>query len=114
VTVFFIYGGNVANAETIPPVLRWIQWISLVRYAYMAFFQNEFQGLTFTCFDGQPPQNNQCIPGFATGEQVISFYDQDAASITACLFILFGFGLVFHLIAYIAVRLSTRPKINFV
>ena len=114
VTIFFVYGGNFANLSIVPAVLAWIQWLSLLRYAYMSFFQNEFDGLTFLCFNNEPPINGQCIPGFATGEQVIAFYDQDVLSIVASLFILFGFGIFFHIATYIALRIVTKPKMNLV
>lgn len=112
--VFMVYGGNFANAEIIPDVLAWIQWLSPIRYAYMASFQNEFEGLTFLCFGDQPPINGSCIPGFATGEQVIRFYDQDVVSILVCCMVILAFGLFYHLMAYITLRCGYKPKLYLI
>lgn len=114
ILLFFIYGGNLANSGTIPWELRWIQYVSIIRYAYMALFQNEFTGLQFECYDGQPPVNGTCTPGYATGEQVIMAYNMNEFSIATCCLILLGLGIAFQFLAYFALRRSSRPKLKLV
>lgn len=47
--VFILLSGQVGTSNSkIPPFLRWVQHISLIRWAFEALCLNEFQGLTFT------------------------------------------------------------------
>ena len=116
-TVFLIYGGYIANITIIPIVLRWIIYISPIFFAYLSSFQNEFTGLQFVCYNNEPPPNGSstCIPGFATGEQVISFYGLESPpSIVAAMFITLGFAIFYHFAAYIALRITSKPKIKLI
>ncbi|KAJ1812244.1 hypothetical protein LPJ75_003744, partial [Coemansia sp. RSA 2598] len=64
VTIELLFGGLLANPTSIVPEIRWIRWINPVYYAFSAFIQNEFRGLTFEC-----SALSQCYPN---GEQVIA------------------------------------------
>lgn len=113
ILVFFIYGGNLANSTTIPWELRWLQYLSIIRYAYMALFQNEFNGLTFRCYDGNfPPPGGTCTPGYSTGEEVIMAYNMNEFSITACCLIILGLGFVFLFVAYFTLRTTSKPTLR--
>jgi ABC-2 type transporter len=114
ILIFFIYSGNLANSSTIPPVISWLQYLSPIKYGYQALFQNEFNGLSFTCNNGQPVSSPNgsinCTPGFSTGSQVIQQYELGNISITACCFILLGFGFFFIFAGYIALLISLKPR----
>ena len=103
-----------ANPETIPAVLSWLRYLSPCYYAYLSNFQNEFTGLAFVCADGQAPVNGVCTPGFATGEQVIEFYQLGYPSLTAAALIIFGFGVAFHIMAYVALYFKSKPKMKLI
>ncbi|KAI9593459.1 P-loop containing nucleoside triphosphate hydrolase protein [Syncephalis fuscata] len=55
-----IFGGLFANVSTIPVWIRWFKWLSLMKYGFVAFAKNEFQGLTVGCGDDVPAA--ACIP----------------------------------------------------
>jgi ABC-type multidrug transport system ATPase subunit len=112
--VLLIYAGNFAGT-TIPAVLAWIKYIASARYAYMSFSQNEFNGLTFLCSDGQPPVNDVCQGGgYATGEQVLEAFDLNQFPIYTNCLILLGMTFGFHIIALIALYITTKPKSKIV
>jgi len=56
-----MFAGFYINLENIPIWLRWLSNFSYVRWAFVSFAINEFEGETFTC-----TQQGACI---ATGEQ---------------------------------------------
>ncbi|KAJ3338608.1 ATP-binding cassette sub- G member 2 [Gonapodya sp. JEL0774] len=39
--VFIVFGGNFANLDAIPVFIRWLQWLSPVKYTYSALMINE-------------------------------------------------------------------------
>ncbi len=39
-----VFSGFLANLDTIPVFLRWIQYVSPMRYGYIAVAKNEFAG----------------------------------------------------------------------
>ena len=47
--IFILFSGFYANTSLIPVWLRWLQWISPMRYTYSALVLNQFSGLNFTC-----------------------------------------------------------------
>jgi len=102
---FLMYGGNIGPSTSIPRALSWIQYISPIKYAYMALFQNEFSGLTFT-------SPNPALAHFTTGEQVIILYQMDTFPIYLCLIFLIILGFVFQLLGLFALRRTTRPKLD--
>lgn len=60
--IFIVFGGVYVNQETVPPFLRFIPRISLIKQAFEGLCVNELRGMTFTAL----------APGdAATGEQVL-------------------------------------------
>jgi ABC-2 type transporter len=105
--ISIIYGGNIASSDTIPVALSWLQYLSMIKYAYSALFQTEFTGLKFH-------QNLTTeFAGFSTGNQVISTFKMDAIPVYVCFLALMALSLAFQLAAYVALRRSTRPVMNF-
>lgn len=62
--IFILFSGFYANTSLIPVWLRWLQWISPMRYTYSALVLNQFTGLNFTCSGAEP---TGCIPNGAVG-----------------------------------------------
>ncbi|KAJ2077551.1 hypothetical protein H4R24_005070 [Coemansia sp. RSA 988] len=62
-----LFAGNLANVNSITPVLRWIKYVCIVFYSYAGLVQNEFDGLEFTCTS----ENTSC---YKNGAEVIEFY----------------------------------------
>ena len=115
ILIFLIYGGNIGSESSIPRALFWIQYISPIKYAYMALFQTEFSGLKFTF----PPEimakataSSMPLPGFTEGEQVIELYEMNVLPVYACILILLGMGVIFQILGFLALRKMTRPKLN--
>lgn len=107
---FVIYGGILINPAVVPPVIRLLQYASIIRYAYMALAQNEFDNLQFT----YEPANCGANGTYTNGTQVIEAYDLDTMSITASLLTLIGIGFVAYIIAYIGFRVVSKPKYNII
>ena len=63
--IFIITGGLYVNEKSVPKPLRWIQDVSLIKYAFEALCINEFSGLEFEA------DRTTRAPSVATGEQVL-------------------------------------------
>ncbi|KXS21830.1 P-loop containing nucleoside triphosphate hydrolase protein [Gonapodya prolifera JEL478] len=101
--IFIVFGGNFANLDSIPVFIRWLQWISPVKYSYSALMINEFSGLTFTCDSG----STRC---FATGEQVLEYFSLGSISVGVSLLVLAGLSIFLQTTALLALRRTTRPN----
>lgn len=106
IVIFLIFGGNLANSNEITWILRWIQYISIVYYAYQALSQNEFTGNYYGVQDGSP----QKVPG----EYYLNLYGLDNINEWGCLGGILGIGLAFLVLGYIGLRFSTRPRLAFI
>jgi ATP-binding cassette subfamily G (WHITE) protein 1 len=49
-----IFGGLFANVSTLPVWIRWLKWLSIMKYGFVALAKNEFLGLTIGCGDDVP------------------------------------------------------------
>lgn len=97
--VFLIFGGNLANGNSITWILRWIQYISFIFFGYQGLIQNEFAGNTF---NGIP------------GDFYLKEYYLEQVSVMGCAGALMGLSAGFLLFGYIALRISTKPKFMIV
>ncbi|KNC98891.1 uncharacterized protein SPPG_05858 [Spizellomyces punctatus DAOM BR117] len=113
VVLFVIFGGNFANQDSITPVLRWIQWISIIRYAYGAYMQNEFYGLEFQCPGGGGGASGGALCA-AQGEQIVKSFGLDTPSKAVCIIVLVGLGLAFQVLAALVLRRTTRLRIKII
>ncbi|KAJ2077815.1 hypothetical protein H4R24_004891 [Coemansia sp. RSA 988] len=98
-----LFSGNLANADAITPVLRWIKYVCTIFYAYSGLMQNEFKGLEFTC----DSDNGSC---YKTGEDVITAYGLDVVPIWATVVINLALGIGFYIIAYGLLRWAAKPR----
>lgn len=115
IVVFFIYGGYFANLANVSWILRWIEYISIIRYGFMALVQNEFSTLVFECSNGSyAPPGEDCQGGFSTGQQIIAYFNMNQFSISTCCLIILGIGCVFHLLGYLMLRSTTKPSLRLI
>ena len=105
IVVLLIFGGNLANSNTITWILRWIQYISMIFYTYQALAQNEFNGNFYGVQDGSP----QKVPG----EYYLNLYGLDNVNQWGCLGAILGLALAFFLLGYMGLRICTKPKLTF-
>ncbi|KAJ2797706.1 hypothetical protein H4R20_005089 [Coemansia guatemalensis] len=98
-----LFAGNLANVNSITPVLRWIKYVCMVFYTYSGLTQNEFSGLEFTCSS----DNTSC---YKNGAEVIEFYGVDVVPIWATVLINLALGIGFYIIAYCLLRWATKPR----
>ena len=91
-----LFGGNLANPNSITWILRWLQYLSIVFYAYEGLIQNELHGNTF---DGVP------------GDFYLEQYGLNQVPIVVCAMALLGLGALFLLSGYVALGFSTKPKL---
>lgn len=99
IVVFLLFGGNLANASSVTWILRWLQYTSLVFYCYQGLISNELSGQTF---DGVP------------GDYYLNEYSLNQFSWYAATGALLGLMVVFLILGYIALRISTKPKMKLV
>ncbi|KAJ2081150.1 hypothetical protein H4R24_002572, partial [Coemansia sp. RSA 988] len=73
---FILLGGNMANSNSVTPVLRWIKYVCTIFYTYSGLMQNEFGGLEFSCDSG----STSC---YRNGAEVVAAYGLDVVPIWA-------------------------------
>ncbi|KAJ2723313.1 hypothetical protein GGI07_002741 [Coemansia sp. Benny D115] len=98
-----LFAGNLSNSKSITPVLRWIKYLCMYYYAYAAYVQNEFSGLTFTCEDG----STAC---YRTGEEVIAAYGLNEQAIWLCIVLNLVLATGNLLFAYGLTRWVAKPR----
>ena len=90
------------NTNSIPPYFSWIQYISPMRYGFIAIAVNEFAGLPINC----PADEPTCPPN---GDYVLQALSFDSKGGVATNFgILFGLMCGFLTAAYVALWASVR------
>ncbi|KAJ2799010.1 hypothetical protein H4R20_004605 [Coemansia guatemalensis] len=100
---FMLFAGNLSNATSITPVLRWIKYVCLFYYSYSGLVQNEFNGLEFVCSSSDA----SC---YSLGEDVVNAYGLDEVPIWGCVVINLALGLGFYIIAYFLLRWVAKPR----
>ncbi|KAJ2723674.1 hypothetical protein GGI07_002469 [Coemansia sp. Benny D115] len=98
-----LFAGNLSNATSITPVLRWIKYLCMYYYSYSAFVQNEFGGLRFTC-------DEDSAICYHTGEEVIKAYGLGELDIWLCIVLNLVLTVGNLLIAYGLTRWLAKPR----
>ncbi|KAJ2568014.1 hypothetical protein IW140_004259 [Coemansia sp. RSA 1813] len=88
-----LFGGLFVNTGNSTAWLRWIQWLSPVKYAFAATMKNQFEGYVV---DGQP-----------LGDSYLKTLQLGGFSIAVNIIFILGIGLVFWSLAYVALLYST-------
>jgi ATP-binding cassette subfamily G (WHITE) protein 1 len=99
-----IFSGLFVNLATLPVWIRWFQWLSPIKYGFVAFMKNEFDGLTIGCKDTDGPT---CRP--LAGDMVIDSYGfSDKGSIAVNMIALGGFWILLWALAYVGLWNAVR------
>ena len=99
IVVFLIFGGNLANADSVTWILRWIQYTSLIFYTYQGLVQNELSGLSV---------------GTRLGDAFLEDYSLDQIPWYYDVIGLVGLAAVFLVVGYVALRFTTKPTIRLI
>lgn len=94
-TIFMFGGNQIQNRLETSWVIRWIQFLSPVFYAYLALLRNEFEG--------------NAIQGFP-GDALLIEYRAKIFNIWACAGILFGLGTIYFVCGYFALKATTKSR----
>jgi hypothetical protein len=98
-----VFSGFFVNTNSIPPYFTWIQYLSPMRYGFIALAKNEFTGLQIECTADQA-----CPPGY-DGEDVLQQLGfTDKGSIEQNVGVLFALMVGFLLMAYVALWAAVR------
>ncbi|KAJ1793418.1 hypothetical protein LPJ59_004728 [Coemansia sp. RSA 2399] len=103
ITTWVIFGGHIANAGDLLPVIKWMQYISPAFYAYEGMVRVEFAGLELHC----KANNGLCL---ARGEDVISLYKLNEFTVGQCALITVCMAVGYNLLGYISLRWKAKPK----
>lgn len=94
--IIFMFGGNqIQNRLDTSWIIRWLQFLSPVFYAYVALLQNELGG-------------NE-IQG-VSGDSILQEFRANIFSIWACIGILFGLGTIYFILGYFALKTTTKSR----
>mmetsp|Transcript_32199 Transcript_32199/g.37836 ORF Transcript_32199/g.37836 Transcript_32199/m.37836 type:complete len:663 (-) Transcript_32199:31-2019(-) len=105
VVLMILFGGFYINVESLPDAVSWIQYLSIMRWGFMGFVVNEFQGETFSCHGVDVDAGEACVK---TGEEQISRLSFKGETVGGAIFGLFCMIVGFNVLAYIVLRLNKR------
>lgn len=104
--ISILFGGFFVQPASIPIWLRWIRYVTYMRWSYVALVRNEYSGRTFArCAqrgDGGP--FDQC---FRHGQQAVDLLVPDSAlGVTACAWVLVGLIAAYWVGTYAVLRVN--------
>lgn len=103
VVLMILFGGFYINVKSLPIWLSWIQYLSLIRWTYMGFVINQFEGQEFTCDDVAPGQ-----PCTTKGSQAIFNSGFEGERVETAMLVLFFNIVGYNSLAYIALRRNKK------
>ncbi|KAJ2324608.1 hypothetical protein IWW51_003191 [Coemansia sp. RSA 2702] len=103
VTTWVIFGGHLANAGELLPVIKWMQYISPAFYVYEGMVRTEFGGLKLHCKEN----NGMCM---ARGDDVIRLYKLDQFTVGQCALIGICMAVGYNILAYMSLRWKAKPR----
>ncbi|KAJ1720609.1 hypothetical protein LPJ53_004773 [Coemansia erecta] len=103
VTTWVIFGGHLANAGDLLPVISWMQYISPAFYVYEGMVRTEFSGLSLHC----KANNGLCM---ARGDDVIKLYKLDQFTVGQCALIGICMAVMYNILAYVSLRWKAKPR----
>ncbi|GMI03669.1 hypothetical protein TrVE_jg3568 [Triparma verrucosa] len=107
VVLMILFGGFYINIESLPVWLRWVQYLSLMRFAFEGLCVNEFKDLVFSCDDVDV--GGACVE---TGQDVLNrlSFTMTVGEIMIWLVVFMG---VVHVIAYHILEKKKRSYQGF-
>ena len=103
VALMILFSGFFIHVNSLPHGLRWLTWISTIRWSFMAFCINEFTDEEFDDCDTEEEQAAGCIPD---GAAVIKKFDFDGYSVEFGIMMLGILLVSFHILAFATLKLS--------
>ena len=107
VVLMILFGGFYINIESLPVWLRWVHYLSLMRFAFEGLCVNEFKDLVFSCDDVDV--GGACVE---TGQDVLNrlSFTMTVGEIMIWLVVFMG---VVHVIAYHILEKKKRSYQGF-
>lgn len=102
IVIFVLLGGLKAEKDEITWILLWIRYLSPPFYSCQALIQNEFVGDEFQL----DTDTSQLIGG----EYYLEQYNFDQIGIWFCFIALMGFAVLYCIIGYVAMRITTKTR----
>ncbi|RKP06901.1 P-loop containing nucleoside triphosphate hydrolase protein [Thamnocephalis sphaerospora] len=100
-----VFSGMFVNIANLPAWIRWINWLSLMKYGFVALVKNEFEGTVINCGASVPTE--MCMP--ISGETVIKRLGIDnEGSVWANICALALWAFFFIALAYLGLWRMTR------
>ncbi|KAL7751228.1 hypothetical protein RI367_003434 [Sorochytrium milnesiophthora] len=98
-----IFGGLFVNSANLPVFLRWVKWLSPMKYGFSGLFKNEMGGLTEFCPNSKDSIQDQQAHHCLTTDQVIhQFGLDDSFGVYGNLGILAAFWIALLVLSYMA------------
>jgi len=108
-----LFSGLFANLDSIPVFIRWLKWITPMKYGFVALAKNEFEDLPFVCTASElvkTPKGEMNCP-VTNGNQVIrAFGMEDELSVVENMLILLGIWGVCLILAYLALLRTASSR----
>ncbi|KAJ2824420.1 hypothetical protein FBU31_003999 [Coemansia sp. 'formosensis'] len=93
---FMLFGGLFVNTGNSTVWLRWIQWISPIKYGYSAMMRNQFKGYV--------------VDGVPVGDEYLSEVQLGSFSIGIDIIFVLGFSLIAWAFSYVVLAHLTRKR----
>eukprot|EP01097_Dermamoeba_algensis_P001505 TRINITY_DN1565_c0_g1_i2.p1 TRINITY_DN1565_c0_g1~~TRINITY_DN1565_c0_g1_i2.p1 ORF type:complete len:647 (-),score=131.01 TRINITY_DN1565_c0_g1_i2:142-1992(-) len=94
VVILVLFSGFFVNIDQIPVWLRWLTYVSPLRWSLDALLQNEFNGVVLVC---DTSSNATC---YSTGESLLDAYNMGKLEVWLDIVIMIAYYLFFRLLGY--------------
>lgn len=103
VVLMILFGGFYVNVESLPMAIRWIQYLSLLRWGFVGLTVNEFRGLKFSCKGVK--EGDACVE---TGNEELERLSFEDETVGGAMLALFLYGIIANSMAYLALVLRRK------
>eukprot|EP00931_Biecheleriopsis_adriatica_P003136 TRINITY_DN10444_c0_g1_i1.p1 TRINITY_DN10444_c0_g1~~TRINITY_DN10444_c0_g1_i1.p1 ORF type:complete len:649 (+),score=128.43 TRINITY_DN10444_c0_g1_i1:60-2006(+) len=114
-----MFSGFFLNPESTPVWLKWVEYISPIKYGFSALVVNEFEGLKLHCTDDQLRKfslPNGEVTTFCPVQNGQEFIDamniQEELTIEVCILILAGLGVLLTILAFAGLKFVTYRTVS--
>ena len=88
------------SRSTLPAAIKWIQWLSFIRYGFEVLTSSQLAGETFTCAPG--------VESCPTGDQFLSLQGFSSSDTAFCIGMLYAFMVFYLALAWLSLTVK-RP-----
>ncbi|KAI9595733.1 P-loop containing nucleoside triphosphate hydrolase protein [Syncephalis fuscata] len=102
-----VYGGLFANLKAMAPWLRWLSWLSPIKYGFVAMLRLQAENTELSCGDNPKPG---CVP--IPGESILKHYKLDSSDGSTAFNISMIFVILFvaMVVSYIGYFITIRKE----